>query len=74
MLAAAETEELPQTKKEDIRNIFLNVAHLLPINRTLLESVTQRVNRWTPNERIGDVFLKMVSFPSLSPSPAVHST
>jgi len=62
LLEAAETEALPGITKEDIRNIFLNVAHLLPINRALLESVSGRLTNWGENSLVGDVFLKMAPF------------
>jgi hypothetical protein len=60
MVLAAETELLPNILKEDVKNMFANVAHLLPINKVLLESIEQRVNNWTPSQKIGDIFVKMV--------------
>jgi hypothetical protein len=62
LLEAAETEALPGISKDDIRNIFLNAAHLLPINRTLLEQVSARIANWTESTMVGDIFLKMVGY------------
>ena len=67
MLDAAETEMLPGITKDDIRSIFSNVNHLLPISKTLYDSVEQRRKIWNDNQLIADIFLKMV-LPSFLPS------
>ena len=60
LIEKAETEELPGITKEDIRCIFSNVSHLIPIHQTLTESVRQRVDNWSDEQMVGDILLKMV--------------
>jgi len=62
LIEAAETENLPGITKEDIRFIFSNVSHLLPIHQTLLESLQQRVAAWNDQQMVGDILLKMAPF------------
>ena len=70
---AAETVLLPNTTKEDVAAIFSNATHIMPISKTLLDSVKQRVETWTPETQLGDIFVKMVNisliFPPESFSP-----
>jgi hypothetical protein len=54
--------QIPGVSKEDIKSIFSNVEHLLPINNSLLDSISKRVEDWHENQLIGDIFLKMAPF------------
>lgn len=62
LIVAAETEALPGISKEDIKLIFSNVSHLLPIHQTLLEQLQTRLNQWNDSQCVGDILLKMAPF------------
>ena len=62
LLAKTTAEEIPGISKEDVKSIFSNVEHLLPINKSLLDTVSKKLDDWHENQLIGDIFLKMAPF------------
>lgn len=62
LLSWAETEQLPNITKAQIRQIFLNAEQILPINTHLYEGVCLRIENWGPNQKIADIFMKMVPY------------
>lgn len=62
LMNAAETDLMPNVFKEDIRSIFANTEHLLPINKALYDQICERVASWSPKQCMGDIFLKMAPF------------
>ena len=69
LIAKAETDELPNVTKAQMRSVFSNIEQLLPMNQHLLSEIQARVNSWHATQLIGDIFEKTVSlsgpFPSL---------
>ncbi|KAL6073059.1 Rho guanine nucleotide exchange factor (GEF) 17 [Balamuthia mandrillaris] len=47
---------------EDIKHMFSNVHLILPLNEELLTNIQQRVDSWSPTQKLGDVFLRMAPF------------
>lgn len=60
MLEAAKTKA--PTMVDDVKSIFSVMEHLLPLNKTLMLGMEDRVINWTPTQRIGDVFAKFAPF------------
>jgi len=52
----------PQITEADIKVLFGKVHLILPINQELLKSVEERVNAWSPTQKLGDVFVTMAHF------------
>jgi hypothetical protein len=46
---------------EDIKTIFSNVEVLLNFSTKLAHELESRIVNWTPNQMVGDIFLKFVS-------------
>ena len=51
----------------ELRCIFSNLASIIPINETLLDSLQKRVTGWLPDRSVGDIFFEMVRDSSSSP-------
>jgi hypothetical protein len=47
---------------KDVQSIFSNVELILNISNEMLQSLSDRYEKWTPNQCIGDIFLKMGPF------------
>ena len=43
-----------------IRAIFSNVETIWLLNSTLLDDITERLNNWHMDQKIGDIFLQIV--------------
>lgn len=48
--------------ENDVKSIFSSIEHILPLNKTLLKSLEERVNKWSPEQTIGDIFLRFAPF------------
>ena len=44
----------------EIRAVFANVESILMLNETLWEDTKARLDNWSMEQRIGDIFLKIV--------------
>lgn len=44
----------------EIRAVFSNVESILMLNTTLLDETKERMENWDMEQRIGDIFLKIV--------------
>jgi hypothetical protein len=47
---------------EDIKVMFGGLEVLLNVNSRLLASIEERMHAWSPNQRLGDLFLEMAAF------------
>ena len=52
-----------QLRKEDIYRIFSNIEMIINVNTELLSALQYRLQVWSPNAIIGDIFLSMVLSP-----------
>ncbi len=50
----------PLCSIEQINGVFSEVETLLGLHKVLLESLEDRLHRWTPQTKISDIFLKLV--------------
>ena len=46
--------------QDEIKKIFSNIEAILALNRSLLESLQERYEKWNDHQTIGDVFLQFV--------------
>jgi hypothetical protein len=61
LAAGAESEMMPSVSKAWIRQIFANTEQIYQMNRQLKDMLQSRLNNWDNVQRIGDIFMKMVS-------------
>jgi hypothetical protein len=52
----------PILTHDELNKIFSNVEGILSLSEELLNSLKERLKNWNTQQRIGDVFLKLVSF------------
>ena len=80
LTAVAETEGLPTISKQWVKQTFLNIDQVFQMNKQVYDMIHIRLANWSDNQRIGDIFMKMVSLsfplpssPSLFLSPSLLS-
>ena len=56
-------DSLPSITKRAIKEVFLNVEQLQPIQKHLLDGISQRIELWGEIQLFGDIFLKGPSHP-----------
>lgn len=61
LLTMAQTKH-PLISAEDVKTLFSNVEIIFAYNSMLLEGLKSRMNSWSSQQKIGDVFLSMADF------------
>lgn len=46
---------------EDVSTMFSNVEVIYGVNQQLLDSLEKAIKNWSPSQKIGQIFLKMVN-------------
>ena len=68
LTAVAETEGLPTISKQWVKQTFLNIDQVFQMNKQVYDMIHIRLANWSDNQRIGDIFMKMVSLSFPLPS------
>jgi len=50
----------PEFNVEEIKAMFSNIHLILPLNQELLKDISARIDNWSPTQKLGDIFLRMV--------------
>lgn len=62
---ASATKKDPILTSEELTTIFSNIQTILEFNQKLLQSLKERLDNWSPIQKVGDVFLEMAPFLSV---------
>jgi len=52
----------PEFNVEEIKAMFSNIHLILPLNQELLKDISARIDNWSPTQKLGDIFLRMVLY------------
>jgi hypothetical protein len=63
---AAASEDTAIISKQNVQAMFPYIDILYNINKQFLIDLQERQKNWSPTQKIGDIFLKMVRFSSSS--------
>jgi hypothetical protein len=58
---AAASEDTAVISKQSVQAMFPNIDILYNINKQFLEDLQERQKKWSSTQKIGDIFLKMVT-------------
>lgn len=57
----AANSEAPLLKHEEINSIFSNIEVIYNFSKEMLKQLEERTNDWVKNDKVGDIFMLIVS-------------